>query len=202
MNFLKLIFALFVAMNVAFAQDSLNVSVLFHWDDPTIPAEPTYGLNYNEVWGVAINGREYAVIGSSIGTHIFDVTDPVNSTEVEFIAGASGQVIHRDFHDYQGCLYIVCDEGPGTLQRADLTMLPNSAPLVYDSDKLLSRSHNIFINSLNGIRYNTHSGVYSLTKPENPVEIANLNRGSMYDHGHDLFARKDTAYWHSGPTGM
>jgi len=40
MNFLNLIFALFVAMNAAFAQDSLNVSVLFHWDDPTIHIMP------------------------------------------------------------------------------------------------------------------------------------------------------------------
>lgn len=202
MNLIRSTFALLFVANSAFAQDSLNVSVLFHWDDPTIPAEPTYGLNYNEVWGVAINGREYAIIGSSIGTHIFDVTDPANATEAAYIPGASGQVIHRDFHDYQGYLYIVCDEGPGTLQIANLNMLPNSAPVVYDSDNLFSRAHNIFIDSLNGILYSTNGGVYSLANPENPVEIANLDLGTMFDHGHDLFVRNDTAYWHSGPTGM
>lgn len=71
-------------------------------------------------------------IDSTLGTHIFDVTDPVNSTEVAFIQGAATGVIHRDYKDYQGYLYAVADEGPSTLQIIDLNSLPNSAPLVYD----------------------------------------------------------------------
>ena len=201
MKLIVLIFSLCLA-TIAYTQESLNINLIFQWDDPTIPAEPVYNLNYNEVWGVAINGREFGIIGSSIGTHIFDVTDPANSIEVEFIPGASGQVIHRDYHDYQGYLYIVCDEGPGTLQIADLSYLPDSVPVVYDSDSLFSRTHNIFIDSLNGILYNTNGGVYSLEDPENPIEIANVNIGSLFDHGHDLYVRNDTAYWHSGPTGL
>ena len=78
MKLIGLIFTLCLITNFYSAQNSLNVNVIFQWDDPTIPAEPFYNLNYNEVWGVAINDREYAIIGSSIGTHIFDVTDPAN----------------------------------------------------------------------------------------------------------------------------
>lgn len=202
MHILKLTLVLLFTMPCVFAQDSLNVNLLFHWEDPTIPAETTYGLNYNEIWGVAIQGREYAIIGSSIGTHIFDVTDPINSTEVEFIPGASGNVIHRDYHDYQGYLYIVCDEGPGTLQIADLSYLPNSAPVVYDSDALFARTHNIFIDTLNGVMYNTNGGVYSLANPELPTLIAEVNVGALFDQGHDLYVRNDTAYWHAGPFGF
>lgn len=202
MNIIRLLIIVFFVSTFTYAQESLNVNVLFHWDDQTIPAEPIYNLNYNEVWGVAINEREYAIIGSTIGTHIFDVTDPINSTQVEFIPGASGQVIHRDFHDYQGYLYIVCDEGPGTLQIANLNQLPDSATVVYDSNNLFSRTHNIFIDTLNGVLYNTDGGVYSLENPEDPIEIVDLNIGSLFDHGHDLYVRNDTAFWHSGPTGL
>ena len=57
---------------------------------------------YNEVWGYARDGKEYAIIGSTMGTHIFDVTDAVNSHEVVFIPGRvqGPSLIHRDFHDY------------------------------------------------------------------------------------------------------
>jgi len=202
MRTLQIFLLLTVASFGVQAQDSMNVSVLFHWDDNTIPPEPIYNLNYNEVWGVALNGREYGVIGSTQGTHIFDVTDPVNSTEVAFIPGAATGVIHRDYKDYQGYLYMVADEGPSTLQIVDMNQLPNAAPVVYDSDALIQRSHNIFIDTLNGKLYDTNGGVYSLADPENPTVAAQVNLWSMLDHGHDLYVRDDTVFWHGGPTGM
>ena len=41
-----------------------------------------YDNTYNECWGFKINDHEIAVIGSTAGTHFFDVTDPQNSIEV------------------------------------------------------------------------------------------------------------------------
>ena len=66
-----------------------------------------YNNTYNECWGFEINGSEIAVIGSTAGTHFFDVTNPTNSSEVAFVAGAytGTGVIHRDYHDFQGYLY-------------------------------------------------------------------------------------------------
>ena len=59
-----------------------------------------------------------------------------------------GGVIHRDYHDFSGYLYIVCDEGSSsTLQIIDITNLPNSVNTVYDSDILFTRAHNIFIDT-------------------------------------------------------
>lgn len=200
-TYLMLLVAM-LSVNVLFSQDSMNVSLLYHWDDNTIPAEPVYNLNYNEVWGVALNGREYAIIGSTQGTHIFDVTDPINSTQVAFVQGAATGVIHRDFKDYQGYLYAVADEGPSSLQIIDMNNLPASAPVVYDSDTLIQRAHNIFIDTQNGLLYDTNGKIFSLANPENPQEIVNLNLGAMMDHGHDLYVRDDTVYWHGGPTGM
>jgi len=119
------------------AQDSLNISVLFHWADTSLPASTNVNNTYNEVWGFVQDGREYAVIGSTMGAHIFDVTDPINSTMVMFIPGAyqGSGVIHRDYHDYNGYLYMVGDQGQdtSTLQIAALSYLPDSAPVVYRS---------------------------------------------------------------------
>ena len=99
-----------------------------------------------------VNNTEIAVIGSTEGTHFFNVTDPQNSTEVAFVAGAytGSGVVHRDYHDYQGYLYIVCDEGwsTSTLQIVDISNLPTSVNVVYDSDMFLfNTSHNIFIDT-------------------------------------------------------
>ncbi|MDP6909714.1 MAG: hypothetical protein QF371_09415, partial [Flavobacteriales bacterium] len=55
----------------AYSQDSLNVSLVYHWNDTTlVPAAP-YDNIYNEIWGLNVGIREYAVIGSTAGTHIF-----------------------------------------------------------------------------------------------------------------------------------
>ena len=42
-------------------------------------------------------------------------------------------MIHRDYHDHNGYLYAVCDEGQSTLQIIDLSGLPNDLEVVYDS---------------------------------------------------------------------
>jgi hypothetical protein len=83
-----------------FAQQNLNP--VFNWEDPTLVASNFHNNTYNEVWGVKENGREYAIIGTTEGTHIFDVTDTTNIYKAELIPGAvqGGIVVHRDYHDY------------------------------------------------------------------------------------------------------
>ena len=192
----RLLVLLLITNNIQ-AQDSLNVKLLFNWNDTSIVKSPYWENRYNEVWGVAINDREYAIMGSTAGTHIFDVTNPANSLQVEFIPGADDSVVHRDYHDYNGYLYMVSDEGNSTLQIADLNFLPDSAPVVYDSDSLFARTHNIFIDSLNGILYTTNGDVYSLANPEAPLKIGN----STVD-GHDLYVRNNTVFWNSPYQGV
>ena len=41
----------------------------------------------------------------------------------------------------------VCDEGPSSLQIMDLSFLPDSVSVIYDDDSLITRSHNIFIDT-------------------------------------------------------
>ena len=182
-----------------------NANKLFHWNDSSLVGSWSYDNTYNECWGVEINGREIAIIGSTAGTHFFDVTDPVNSTEVAFVAGSyTGEgVIHRDYHDYQGYLYIVCDEGPSTLQIIDISDLPNSINTVYDSNQLFARAHNIFIDTATAKLYacasNVAMQVYSLVNPIDPLLLYSY---TDVGHVHDAYVRNDTAYLNCGNDGF
>ena len=195
--------ALFIVCTDSFGQDSLNMNVLYHWEDTN--------LIYNEVWGFVENGREYAVVGSWDGTHFFDVTDPVNTVKVDYVPGTvsvcSPPCGHRDYHDYNGYLYMVADEDSmSTLQIVDLGSLPASVTMVYESNALFSNSHNIFIDSSSARLYscggdnNPGLRMFSLANPANPVEIANFVTPGGYVH--DVYVRNDTAFLNAGGNGL
>ena len=75
-NLLYLLISI-IGLNAS-AQSGENIELLYHWSEDTLVGSAMYNNTYNEVWGFVVNDREYAVIGSTAGTHIFDVTDPVN----------------------------------------------------------------------------------------------------------------------------
>ncbi len=157
------------------AQDSLNMRLLGVWDDPALPASGLYDNTYNGSWGYARDGREYGIIGSTMGTHIIDVTDPADLQELHFIPGAvqGPNVVHREYKTYRDRLYAVADEGAATLQIIDLSGLPATATVVYDSDALFFRAHTLWIDTAQARLY-THAGsndfaVYSLADPDQPV---------------------------------
>ncbi|MDG2228092.1 MAG: choice-of-anchor B family protein [Flavobacteriales bacterium] len=165
---------------------------------------------YNEVWGFVQNGKEYAVIGAMHGTFFFHITDDNNLDSIGYHDGvySSYNVIHRDYHDYNGYLYEVCDEGSSTLRIYDLHYLPDSIPIVYDDSSLLVRSHNVFIDESSGLLYScgntSQSGadalrVISLQDPVNPTLIYDYN---FVDYVHDIYVRNDTAFMNAGNQGL
>jgi choice-of-anchor B domain-containing protein len=181
-------------------------TLLYNWQDPSLTGSWTYNNTYNECWGLTVNNREIAVIGSTAGTHFFDVTDPANTSEVAFVAGGDtgGVIIHRDYHDFEGYLYAVCDEGSSsTLQIIDISNLPNSISTVYDSNTLFTRAHNIFIDTATAKLYacasNSAMDVYSLEIPTSPNLIYSYNG---VGHVHDAFVRNDSAYLNCGNDGL
>ncbi len=183
-----------------------TATLLYNWQDTSLVGSWMYDNTYNECWGVYINEREIAIIGSTDGTHFFDITDPLNSSQIAFVQGAytGGGVIHRDYHDYQGYLYAVCDEGSSsTLQIIDITDLPNSINVVYDSNVLFNKAHNIYIDTATAKLYacasNSAMDVYSLNSPTNPTLIYSYN---SVGHVHDAFVRNDTAFLNCGNDGL
>jgi len=194
------------------AQNSMNLDSLFNWRDETLTPSAQHFNTYNEIWGYAKDGAEYAIIGSTEGAHFFDVTNPSVSTQVAFVEGAyaGAGVIHRDFHDFNDYLYIVCDEGSSTLQIVDLRELPDTATLVYDSNELFARSHNIFIDTSTARMYvcggTMEFAVYSLADPAAPTLLLNCPADvpfwSSIGYVHDVYVRGDTAYCNAGNGGL
>lgn len=204
----KILFiSLLFLTSISFSQ-SKNFRLLGNWNDTTIPTNAG-GFTYNEVFGFEIKGVEYAVLGSTQGTHIIDISNPSNLIEKDFVPGQyRGNVTHRDFDVRNGYLYMVCDQANSSLQIADLSFLPDSVHVVYDSRNLLVRSHNIFIDSANDILYtcggNTLTGnnelrLIDISTPSSPSLIADLQNdiswwSSFVGYVHDIFVRDNIAY--------
>ena len=218
MRFITTILIVFTLLG-AKAQSSLNMNLLYQWKDTSLVPSDIHDNTYNEIWGYERAGREYAIIGSTAGTHIFDITDVNNVDTAYFIPGKvqGSQIIHRDYDTYRDHLYIVADEGASSLQIADLSFLPDSAPVVYDDDALIITSHNIFIDTAAGNLYScggaTNLGVnflsvYSLSaNPANPQFLTNCNNDISFwtaniGYVHDIYVKNDIAYCNAGPEGL
>ena len=179
-------------------------------------ASNAHDNTYNEIWGLVVNQREYAIIGSTFGTHFIDVTDPYTPVEIHRIPGkAQGTgIIHRDYHDHNGFLYAVCDEGRSSLQIMDITGLPDTVRLVYDSDELISRSHNIFIDTAQDMLYTMATtgreiggGAIGLIDISDPVDPQFLNYFNQFGdiragHVHDGFIKDNQAFLNCGYDGF
>ncbi len=182
------------------------MTVLSNWDNPNLPMY--YNLVYNEVFGWHDgNGREYAILGSMAWTHFIEVTNPAAPVVRDSVLGTFGQCIHRDFKTYGNYCYGVADEGNSTLQVIDMSYLPDSVHVVYNSAQFFERAHNCFVDSASGRLYivgsNTQNqGVIVLdigTNPEVPTLLGSVNLGS---YTHDLSVRGDTAYMNNGFDGF
>lgn len=199
-----------------FSQNTETLELLFHWNDETIAGTTAYNNAYNEIWGLVINEREFAVIGSTAGTHIFDVTDAQNSIQVQFIPGAAVgvSIIHRDYHDHNGFLYAVSDEGNSSLQIIDINNLPEEAIIVYDSNELIKTSHNIFIDEKVDIMYacnvrtatsswnSTSLAIFDIENPLNPVHLLDFEVPGTNSGVHDMWVKNDTAFLNNGGDGL
>lgn len=205
-----ILLTLFILPLTLSAQQQANL--LGHWEDTTLVGSFVYDNTYNEVWGLVVNNKEYAVIGSTDGTHFIDVE---TVTEVAYVPGAvqGGVIIHRDYDDYNGYLYAVADEGSGsTLQIMDFSYLPDSVSVVYDSKVLINRAHNIFIDKSSARLYalavkmaqSKAMAIFDISTPTNPVFLGDYNTfgGNTVSHVHDAYVQNDTAYLNCGGNGL
>lgn len=221
MKNLLLVFSLFFSLGVVAQVE--QATLLGQWNDDTLVGSAAFDNTYNEIWGLAVDGREYAIIGTTQGTHFIDVTDPSNPEEIHLIEGAvtGPSIIHRDYHD-DGCfLYVVADEPASpnasvrsTLQIIDVSGLPEEVNVVYDSDELIFRAHNIFIDEPNerlyafiangmGIGFSAMR-IYDISNPVDPQFIAAYNNlsGLSISQVHDGYVLDNMAYLNLGPNGF
>jgi len=112
----------------------------------------------NDCWGyVAPSGREYALIGLSLGTAFVEVTDPGNAQIVDVIAGPSSS--WRDIKTYQQFAYAVSEGGAG-IQVFDLSLIDSGVVSLVNTITTGGRlqTHDVAINTESGMLYRAGGG--------------------------------------------
>ena len=125
-----------------------NVDLLAH------VADRTPGARGADIWGfMDLNThREYAIVGYSSGTAVFDVTDAENPREVGFVSGQSTTWRDIKVHQFWNATdsrwnayaYVTADNASDGLFIIDLSGLPHSvARISYPSD--FAEAHNVYL---------------------------------------------------------
>jgi len=173
----------------------LNIDSLSHID-----YQQLHGANLNDVWGYVDElGNEYAIVGTSKGTSIVNITDGSNPQEVFWLPGTES--IWRDPCVYGDHAYVTTEAEDGLL-IIDLSPLPQSTNLTTTfytgpSSNPWQSAHTCFTSS-NGYAYifgsnRGNGGVIMLdihTNPMSPIEVGTYD--SYYVH--DGYERNDTLY--------
>lgn len=159
-----------------------------------------HNAELNDIWGyVDEAGNEYACVGTTKGTSIVDVTNPVAPVEVFWLPGMNS--IWRDLKVWGDFLYVTTEAQQG-LTIIDLTPLPASNSLTSSfyfgpSGNQWQSAHNLYIDE-NGIAYifgtnRGNGGVIMLdvnTNPGVPTEVGVFDNW----YAHDGYAFNDTMY--------
>lgn len=179
------------------------------WDDPTLPTASPGNLNvrYSGCWGMAVNGREYAILGGAAHILIFDVTDPSN-TFLRKKYARPDTTVWREFKSYKNRLYAVSDGVDEGLTIYDFSQAPDTIIETYSSTALFNRAHTITLDSVSGHIYlnggSSGNGMTILSVAQNPdlpqliTKIPALTGGYL----HDSYVRNDTLFASSGYNGF
>lgn len=187
-----LIALLLISSQFGFSQ--LNMSLLSNVNYQTL-----HNAQLNDIWGyVDEEGNEYALVGTTKGSSIVDVTDPQNPVEVFWLPGTDN--IWRDLVTWGDYAYISTEAQDGIL-IIDLSPLPHSTNLPYvftngNGPLPVNRAHTIF--ATDGYCYifgsNVGNGgvqIWDLqTNPMEPTYVSSFDNWYV----HDGFVQNDTMY--------
>ncbi len=217
MRRINIITTLLILLSSSFAKaqvyDSLNMSQLSNWFNPNEPLATAYNIKYNGLWGwVDGQGNEYAILGASSGTYFINVTNPAAPYMCDSVHGRRSNCIWREIKTYQNYCYMVSDDqAPNSLQIVDMSYLPDSVHVVYDSNVLFERCHTIYVDGDKLYGGGLHGGsvgtvgmaVFSLANPASPVLLRTLNQDyASPTYAHDMYVRHDTIYASCGYDGL
>lgn len=212
-SFIATIFS-FYFIQSSFSQDFRNVQPLDHWRvDALISSQ---GIFFNEVWHFERTNRHYAILGSTEGTHFFEVTNDVLDF-IGFVPGdfRSAQVHNRDFRDFGDYVYAVADQGQASaLQIINISQLPDTVFLEKTDSTNWNRVHTLCVDHQSAMLYactfTPPAGhpdwfyrplkVFSLADPLNPALV--FSGFSGINEVHYAYVRGDTAYLNCGFDGL
>lgn len=198
---------LFISIFVANSFGQYNVQLI---------GKKTYtGQNLSGSWGYndTINNKEYALVGTTKGLSIVDITTPSTPVEVKYINGSQG--LWREVQTWKHYAYITQDNNINYNSEGvliyDLNQIPNSKADTFKSGSIrdtILKSHSLYIDE-KGYLYLNGGRVMIDGKPNNGVAIYNLNPdpkhpvfvgytyslgGTSTDYVHDCYVRNDTMY--------
>jgi len=184
-------FCLLIASPALKSQENYNLEVASNLSFP--------GINMSNLWGYADeSGREYALLGTSVGLSIIDVTDPFNPDLLFNVNGVTSD--WREVRTWQNYAYVTTEGNNGGLTIIDLSELPDTIyTRVYRGDGLinnqLSTSHTIHIADAYAYVHGSNIGnegtlFLNLEDPWNPVYEGRYDAFYM----HDGFILNDTMW--------
>lgn len=207
----KLFFSLIIsaiALNVCHSQSNWSFTLLSHWDDDSLPvASPDYlKLQYSGCWGLAVNGREYAVLGGARHVLFFDVTEPTTPQLVGKYEGTA-TTVWREFKSYKNRIYAVSDATTEGLMIFDLSHAEDTIVRTYWSNELFNKAHTITLDTTSGRIYlnggDATLGIIVLDISQNPDLPTFITHATFQGGGlHDSYVRNDTIYASSGYSGF
>ncbi len=192
---MKFLFSIVLIIISFVGNSQLNIDSLSH-----INYRQLHNANLNDVWGYVDEfGNEYAIVGTSKGTSIVNITNPNTPHEIVWIPGTES--IWRDPSVHGDYAYITTEAHDGLL-IIDLTPLPQSTNLLFTyytgpTENSWQSAHTCFVDE-NGYAYifgsnRGNRGAIILdvhTNPMNPIEVGVFDNWYV----HDGFVRNDTMY--------
>jgi choice-of-anchor B domain-containing protein len=200
----------------------IGIFGLFLWATNVLAQSPTVNMRLrsrlvlrdqagSNICGYAANNREYAIIGTSGGSIIVDVTNPDVPKVIRSISAVTSD--WREIKVYRNFAYITTEGSGQGLQIVDLSRLPDSAGVqvkVFKSDTVrgllnLNRTHALHIDTAKGFCYLYGGSGHTLssgvnvngatvldikTDPWNPRYVGYYNQRYI----HDGYVENDTMY--------
>jgi len=152
---------------------------------------------FNDIWGyTAPNGDEYALLGTTTGTVVIDVTNPSSPVETGWFPWGSSS--WRDIRTYGNYAYVVTEATSG-VRVIDLSNPNNPTTANTFGTGISSSSHNVCIDVSTGILYLPGSSAGTpawdlTTNPTNPTYLGLAGGTGNGNYFHDLCVENGYGY--------
>ncbi len=189
----QILTVLFAALALAIQAQNYNIQMRSELDFP--------GETVANIWGYTKDGREYALVGGSLKTHIVEVTNPDAPVLIKSFPFSNS--LWKEIRVYQNVAYISTEGGGAGLQIIDLSGLPsaNLPTYQYFGDGAIAGQlqtiHALQVDETKGYLYlygaNLANGgaiVCDISNPYTPVYAGQYNLNYI----HDGYADNDTLY--------
>lgn len=175
-------------MAVSFVSAQKNIELLAHYTFPN-------NVMCSNLTGYAdTSGHEYALVGTTRGLEIIDITDPTNPDYLFLVPGAMGQSgSWREVATYKGFAYVTTEQQSG-LVVVNLNYLPDSIGYHTINPGNMQTSHTVFIDE-KGFAYINGTDQDQLFLDLNANGWNPPLRGRFTNsYVHDCFVRNDTMW--------